>query len=110
MHKTVIRLVAASAMIVLLAAGCGDDGDSGDDVAAYCEFVAGLDAADDFPSDDDLDRVKELAPSEISDQVAVIADAFKEQGEEVFDDPSEEFITAGEEIEAFESENCDGDE
>jgi hypothetical protein len=110
MQKTVIRVVTASAIVVLLAAGCGDDGGSGDgdgDLAAYCALSAELDANDDFPSDEDLDRIKELAPSEISSQVTELVDIFKEQGEAAFDNQTEEFVATGQAIDAFEAENCD---
>lgn len=107
MTNVMIRLIAASAVFVLLAAGCGDDGGGGDDVAAYCDFVAELDEGDGIPSDEDLDKVADLAPSEISDEVNQVVDAFKEQGEEVFAEASAELITASEAIETYESENCD---
>lgn len=106
MRRTVIGVLAASAMIVLLAAGCGDDSGGGD-VAAYCDKSAELDAADGLPSDADLDEIKELAPSEISDQVDVLVDAFQDEGEAAFENAGEEFIAAGAAIEEFEAENCD---
>ena len=107
MRRTVIGVLAASAMIVLLATGCGDDSGGGGDGAAYCDKSAELDAADGLPSDADLDEIKELAPSEISDQVAVLVDAFQDEGEAAFENAGEEFIAAGAAIEEFEAENCD---
>ena len=92
--------------MVLPAAGCGDDSGCGD-VAAYCDKSAELDAADGLPSDADLDEIKDLAPSEISDQVDVLVDAFRDEGEAAFENAGEEFIAAGAAIEEFEAENCD---
>lgn len=108
MHGTLIKAVATSAIMVLFAVACGDDG-GGDDVGAFCDFVTKLDQVEGFPSDEDLDRIKELAPSEISDQVTIVADAFKEQGEAVFDDPSKEVLAAGNEVTAYQEETCTPD-
>ena len=107
MRRRVIGMLAASTVIVLLATGCGDDSGGGDDVAAYCEKSAELDAADGLPSDADLDEIKELAPSEISDQVAVLVDAFQDEGEAAFENAGEEFIAASQAVEGFEADNCD---
>ena len=104
MINGVLRGLAAVAVALLVAAGCGDD-DGGDDVAAYCDFSAQLDAADETPSDEDLDRIAELAPSEISDEVQTVVDEFKASGEEAFVDES--VVEAFETIEAYEAENCD---
>ena len=107
MRKTVVGVLAVGAVTVLLTAGCGDDSGAGGDVAAYCDKSAELDAADGFPSDADLDEIKELAPNEISDEVALLVDAFQEEGEAAFENAGEDFIAASAAIEEFEAENCD---
>lgn len=97
----------AAAVVLVGTAGCGDDdGGDGDDVAAYCDFSAELDEQEGLPSDDQLDRIVELAPGEIRDEIEFVAERVKEQGEEIFAEEDEDVLAAFEEIEAFEAENC----
>lgn len=102
----VLILVALAATFGL--AACGDD-DEGD-LAAYCDLVDELDQQEDFPSDDQLDELRDVAPAEIRDEVDLVADRLSEanddpqDAEQVFDDP--EVQEAIGEIEAYEEENC----
>ena len=82
---------------------CGDDG--GDDVAAYCDLSAELDAQGTVPSLEQLDEIASLAPDEISDEVDTVVEIFKAEGEAAFSDPEleEAFVS----IDEFEAENCD---
>jgi hypothetical protein len=69
--------------------------------------VAELDEGEGIPSDEDLDKAADLAPSEISGDVDTLVAAFKADGEAVFEEASDELIAASDAIEAYESENCD---
>lgn len=102
----------ATALVALLAA-CGDDtATQGDgtaaegDIAAYCEHVATLDAQEGMPSDEQFDELRRLAPDDISAEIAVVADAFEERGEDASHEPEVE--RAFETIQAYESEHCVG--
>ena len=110
--KRFLTTVLIGFVAVFGVAACGDDNDEGD-LATYCRLSAELDQQEDLPSDDQLDEIRDAAPSEIRDEVDVVVDSFKEANddpenfEQVFDDPDfEEAIT---EIEAFEDENCTDD-
>lgn len=101
----------------LVLAGCGDDDGGGDagngdggDLEAFCELNTELDDQQDLPSDEQLDRIVELAPGEIRGATETLADAFRgdpdpDDFDEIFDDP--EVIAADEEFEEFVQENCD---
>jgi hypothetical protein len=85
-------------------AACGDD-DEGEDIAAYCDFSAELDAQDSFPTDEQLDEIADLAPEEISDDIDDVVALIKEEGEAAFENPDIEELFAP--IDDFEAENCD---
>ncbi len=93
--------LAASPAILL---GCGDD-DGGGDVAAYCALSQELDQAEDFPSNDELDRLADLAPSEIRDEVSRAVGIIKVEGAEAAFG-NEQFLEDVGAIEAFEDANC----
>lgn len=104
---TVMIFVALAATFGLVA--CGDDDNEGD-LAAYCDLVEELDAQEDFPTDEQLNELQDVAPAEIDDEVDLVAERFKEvndnpeDAQAVFEDPEveEAFST----IEAYEDENC----
>jgi hypothetical protein len=114
-HRWSWLAVGLTAALVLSACGDDDDVDEGasDDVAAYCEAVAVVDATDDVTVEQ-IEAVRDAAPEEISEAVDVVADAFVEgieadDIESVFSDP--EVNQALEDtIEPFEEENCPEDE
>lgn len=120
MHRflRLTRAAALAAALLLVLTACGDDGgdadseNSGDMVAAYCDFVAELDDQESLPSDEQLDQLDELAPEEIAEEIAVASNGIKEKGTQAFGDP--EVNRAFESIEAYEEEHCpqseDGDE
>jgi hypothetical protein len=115
MHHLLTKAAAAAAItgLSLGLVACGDDDDDagGDDVAAYCEYSASLDEGDSLPTDEQLDRLAELAPDEIASQADVVVREIKDQGEAVFADESNvDFFEALEEIEAYEEENCGRDD
>lgn len=124
-----IRALAALCAFGLLAAACGDDDDTEaatDDTSAettttaaegepagggfddYCTAVAEMEEAEGFDAAQ-FERIKETAPDEISEEIDYVADAFIEaEGDvgKVFADPEVEAKL--EPIEAFEEENCPG--
>ncbi len=119
-----LRWAVAAALITTVAA-CGadesevgvgtsgsiSDATGGDDaLTAYCEYITSLDERLGFPTDDEWDRLAELAPNEIADDAAVIVEWAKrvgeayeiDYGEEGGPDPS----GAASRIEAFSESNC----
>jgi hypothetical protein len=96
----------------------GDDetgsGEVNPEFAEYCAAVAEIDQQEDFPSIDQLEELRTLAPAEISAEINTVADimiAAIESGagvESTFDDPA--VGDAFESIDAFESENCGEEE
>jgi hypothetical protein len=101
MLRRTVAVVAGAALVALT--GCGDDDDaSADD--EYCELVRELNASEEQPSDDLLDRYVAAAPDEIADEAEVAAEAIQEEGEAAFDDP--DVLDAIEDIEDFEAEEC----
>lgn len=114
-HKILIGLLLVA--LTLAGAACGDDGGGEGDLEAYCERVKEFDDAeeDDFPSEDELDDLRDDAPEEIRDDIDRLIDFFNdnrdtlEEGdfsafEEAEDD--EELAEAFENVERFEDENC----
>ena len=114
MQRTAAALFALVALVVPLTACGGDDDGGGGSVQAYCDLSNAGDGREDFPSDDELDEIADAAPDEIDDDIELVVDRIKEanddpeSAEEVFDDP--EVTEALENIEAFETENCDAAE
>lgn len=117
MRKIVVAGFAALALAVT-GACAGDDADADANIAAdtnnedeggsaeeYCDFSAELDSRGETPSDEDLDRIVEVAPEEIKEDVEVLADAIKEG-----DQDSEAATSAVERLEEWEDENCPQDE
>ncbi len=96
----VVATVLASPLFLL---GCGDDGGGGD-LAAYCAFSEELDESEDVPSNDQFDRLADLAPSEIRDEVSRAVGIIKDEGEAAFG--NDQFLEDIAAIEAFEEANC----
>jgi hypothetical protein len=105
-RNMVVGLVVGA--VLLGACGDDDDGGGGGDIAAYCDFGASLDEQDEFPTDEQLEEYRDLAPEEISDDVDLFIGRVLEDGEAVFEqeDEDSEFFAALERIEAFDEENC----
>jgi hypothetical protein len=104
------RMAKGAAVVAVLGgltlAGCGDDSGSGD-VVAFCDLNDTLNAADGTPTSDQLDDVVAAAPSEIKDDARTLADALKEQGDDLFtEEPSEELIEAIDALDEFTTTNC----
>jgi hypothetical protein len=131
-----MRTAVAGAALALLVVGCGDDDDTAadstttttatadeetttttaptdevdDELTELCALATEIDAQEDFPAPEQLERYRELAPEEIRDAVEVAAPALIESAGDLVatfaafaDDGVEDAI---EEIEAFEEENC----
>ena len=113
--RAVVCALATPALALGLLA-CGDDDDTAagggeGDVQEYCEFSASLDEGDSFPTDEQLEELRDLAPEEIADAVDTVVTQAVEEGEAVFADESNtEFFDALDEIEAYEGENCGRDD
>lgn len=114
--KRVLLAGFAALALAFTGACAGDDADVDADLSAdtnadegsveeYCEFAAELDSREEVPSDEDLDRIVDLAPEEIKDDVETLADAIKEGDME-----SDEATAAGERLEAWEDDNCPQDD
>lgn len=125
-----LKAIAAVCAFGLLAVACGDDDDTeastaeessstvaegetaGGEYQEYCDAVAELDSGDSPPTADQFERLKDVAPEEISSEVTFVADAFiAADGDmgKVFSDPEVEEQLGT--IEDWEAENCDdGDE
>jgi uncharacterized cupredoxin-like copper-binding protein len=118
-----VRALGALCALGLLAAACGDDDDTGTsagdtpaegetasgEFAEYCAATAELDEQDGPPTAEQMERIKGLAPDEISDDVEYVADAFIEADGDmgaVFSDPEVEERLGT--IEDWEADNCDG--
>lgn len=101
-----IRLAAVGAIVMLGLAACDSD-DGGGDLAAYCELSAELDDTEGFPSDEQLEDLRDAAPDEISDEVGFVVDRVTEADDprEAFED--DEVNSRIETLEEFEAENCD---
>lgn len=108
---TTTRWVATAGLAALLAVtGCGDD----EDVAAggtdrYCELARELDEQEDFPSEEQLVEIREVAPEEIAEEADVVVTAFLDAIEAgdpgaAFADPAVEEAFGP--IEAFDEEAC----
>lgn len=110
MKKIVLSLMGVFAL-ALTGACAGDDAsvdadlsaESGDDesIQEYCEFSAELDSRGEEPSEEDLDRIVELAPEEIKDDVETLAEAIKNDEHD-----SEEATAADQRLQAWEEDNC----
>jgi uncharacterized cupredoxin-like copper-binding protein len=81
------RLAALAVLPLLVFAACGDDDDTaagngngdGEEAAGvqeYCDASEELDEGDGPPTDEQFERLKQLAPAEIRDDVVYVADAF----------------------------------
>lgn len=119
-----VKAVAALCALGLLAVACGDDDDTeavaeettataaeaeGGEFAEYCEATAELDSQESAPTAEQMERIKEVRPDEIGEDVDFVADAIiAADGDfgKVFGDPEvEERIGA---IEEWEGQNCEG--
>ncbi|HWH31588.1 MAG TPA: hypothetical protein VNU01_02845 [Egibacteraceae bacterium] len=110
MHRflRLTRAAAIAAALLLMLTACGDDdadsADGGDTVTAYCDYVAELDDGESLPTEEQLDRLEELAPEEIAEEIAVASNGLREQGTNAFGDP--DVNKAFDAIESYESEHC----
>jgi hypothetical protein len=123
------QFVALVLFTALLVAGCADDGDSsapttaavsadttagapeGGEQTEFCALAAELNTGD-FPTVDQLNAYRDLAPDEIQDQVSIVVPAFiaaieADEPQSVFAD--NEVTAALDEISAFEIETCGPD-
>lgn len=91
--------------LALLGAACDDDNGEEGSLAAYCSLVEGLDAQSDIPSAEQFEDLRQAAPDEIRDEVATASEAIEDEGEDAFNDP--DVVAAIEDIEAYETQNCD---
>jgi hypothetical protein len=87
-------------------AGTDAPADIAPEYAEYCAIAAELDAQEDFPSDEQLEELRAVAPDEIAEEINTVADALIEAEDPllVFGDPV--IGAAFEPIETFEAENC----
>ena len=111
------RMLGLAALAALGAVACGGgDGGGEGDLAAYCDLVEETATNTEFPTADELQEYRDVAPAEVRGAVDTLADAF-----EGVDDPDDldaliealeepEVAEAIEEIEAFDAENCDDGE
>ncbi len=123
-----IVLSASATVTVALLVACGGNSAGGEDVDAFCEEYAQAQADGAAETEEDtavimadLERVGDLAPAEIRDDVDVLIDTFAEfmeieaateTGEadeigaafELFSDPA--FVAAGENVEQFAEDEC----
>jgi hypothetical protein len=116
-RTTTRRLIGVVAVPLLLLAACGNDDDTaatdnGEDATGedseYCQLAVELTEQEDFPSEEQLERYKELAPEEISEDAQVVADAFIEAGPEGFGEifANQDVMDRLERIDEFEAEEC----
>jgi hypothetical protein len=118
-RKTTRRLIGVVAVPLLLLAACGNDDDTaatdnGDaatdngESSEFCELAEQLTEQEDFPSEEQLERYKELAPAEISEDAQVVADAFIDAGPEGFGEifADQDVMDRLQRIEDFEAEEC----
>ena len=104
-------LIAGVTALAVLTAACGDDDDTKAEAAEleqFCDLAKEIDQQDDFPSTEQLESYRDLAPTEIREAANTVVDAFLAAG----DDPFAAFEAPGvdeafeEEIEPFETEQC----
>lgn len=110
------RALAIACAMSLVVAACGDDDDvasGGDgeqaagDLDAYCDLIEELDSQDGPPTAEQMERVKEIRPDEIGEEIDMVADAFIEADGDigaVFADPAIE--EAFEVIDAHDADAC----
>ncbi len=94
--------------------GLSDEGDEEDEEVAidpalsdYCGIAQEINDQEDFPSAEQLEEIRELAPEEIADEISTVVDAFLAAGDDpfaAFEDPAVEAAFGP--IEAFDAENC----
>ena len=100
----------ALTVVMVAAAGCGDDDDeAGGDVEAYCDLARELDAQEDFPTAEQLEALRDAAPDEIEENIDTVVEAFLagiEEGDPAaaFGDPEVEEAFGP--IEEFEASEC----
>lgn len=109
------RTASLATAVVLLLAACGNDtaaegdGEQADgDLAAYCDYAEMLDGQETVPSAEQFDELNRLVPDEISAEIALVAAAFAEHGQDASHEPEVE--QAFETIQAYEAEHCAGSE
>ena len=96
------RFVALFLALLFVFGACGGDEDG--DLARYCELNREFDEAGVAPSTGKMDEFVEAAPAEIRDEAQVIADSLESGAEELSDEVSD----AGQAIDEFFEENCEG--
>lgn len=103
---TPLHAIAWLTLVSFLIVGCGDGDDGGTatgagDGAAYCEQVEVLESQESRPTDEQLDELVAVAPTEIRADVERFADAIRN------DDMEAEGVGEAESrILAWEEENC----
>lgn len=114
MRKSPADRVSTLVLALMLTIGggaCGDgngDGDSGD-LQAFCDQAAALDRLNRPPTDEELDRLVEVAPDEIEDEAVILVEAareFREGNENAADSP--EIQQAGNRLDEFVENSCRG--
>lgn len=123
------RTAAGVATVLVLLAGCGDDGDGGEvatdedvqeepsepeqaaggDAQAYCDAARELDGQEAFPTPEQLDQLVAAAPEEVKADVEFVTERFEaaiETGDPAgaFADPEVEQRLRS--IEEFETREC----
>jgi hypothetical protein len=126
------KVLVGAAVAALFVAGCGDDEESSS-TDEYCRLVTELDEAgneafsslDDDSSDEDfaaafseffdenredIERLEEVAPEEISEEVATLVEIQRQAGEtgDLSELESEASAEADAAVQEFEDENCEG--
>lgn len=96
------RFVAMFVAVLFVFGACGGDGDG--DLARYCELNREFEEAGEAPSSDQMDEFVEVAPEEIRDAAEIIAEALENDPGE----PTDEISDAGQRIDEFFEENCEG--
>ena len=108
-----VASLAALAALATVTTACGDDDDAatadGDDTEAFCEVALEIDAQEDFPSIDQLERYRDAAPDEIREEAELVAAAFIDAtraGDMFVAFEAEGVDEAFEVIEPYEEETC----
>lgn len=107
------RLLVLAAATAMLAAACGDDGDTGS-TAAFCDLLEEATGSEDLPPPEAIRALVDAAPSEIADDVERVGEVSIELSEadpdalneaiEATQDP--EFQESSEAIDDFSREEC----
>lgn len=95
---------------------CGIDDEPDDDAASveiapedeeYCAIAAEINGQEDFPTEDQLNTIRDAAPDEIAAEINTVVEAFLAAGDDpfaAFEDPAVDEAFGP--IEAFDAEHC----